>query len=1074
MKKISDEVGVCPNCGKTQSGELPPHHLIPGTLLNGRYLVGRALGEGGFGITYIGLDTLFDMRVAIKEYYPNGFATRSSQLSTNVSSTYSSDKEFYNKGKTRFLDEAKTLARFCDEEGIVSVRDYFEANNTAYIIMEYLDGITLRDHIAKKGKLSQQETLKLLAPVMESLKKIHEQGLIHRDISPDNIMLTGKRVKLLDFGAARNISMMGSKSLSVQLKPGYAPEEQYRSRGQQGPWTDIYALCATMYKCITGITPDDAAQRIYSDEVAAPSSLGINIASNVEAAIMKGMSVFHRDRFQTIEELQAALIQDDTKTVAMQEIEATGIAGVIDHSSGSDDDATQLLDENSQQTEIIESDDNQTAFMDNYTETVVQTKSTFFEKHPEKRNRMLILTILVSALLVVGLVALFLLSRSCSNKNRTLIYVPTERPVPSVSATEFPSTGFIPTEYTESDVITGTTTSYPVLTSIPVTQKPLTTIPITDVPATDLPTSTLTLIPSPTSTHNPTATSTRTPTPTPTPTRAPSPTSAPTRVPTPTPTATPAPTDVVIIVSFDGNGGTVSSASGKVTYNSTYGTLPAPTRAGYAFDGWYTSASGGSKVTSSTMVATTSNHTLYAHWIANTYTVTFNANGGSGSMSNQSFTYGTAQNLRSNSFTRTNCAFLGWSTSSSATSAMYTNGQSVNNLTSTAKGTVQLYAVWESVTFDSASVTLTRQPNAIKISNSSITLATTATSDYSSSQTLTASVSGYSSPTKTIIENVSSGASVIWSSSDTNVATVSNGVVTAKGNGTATIMASTTKGAKATCSVTVTAGSAAINWTSSETSVASVSSGTVKALKKGTATITASTSNGTKAVCTVKVGKTYKAIALNSTSAYADTNYTGFSNRGFYIFSGDADASVTATFVTGNTIPEGGCIYQISSPTTSMKNTFQIFFTSGKVTVKQGQSGTVSTAISNYTLLPNTKYTVVVTMIKYKKLPSSGTIVIKDENGIVLDTTQCSYNITCGSNGASNAAIGAKASILNGVAPNIKLLYLKLVGTQGASNYATETFEFDCADLNIGASTITSGNLTAKFTGTSVQTYVLF
>ncbi|MBO4327689.1 MAG: hypothetical protein J5950_10495 [Clostridia bacterium] len=222
------------------------------------------------------------------------------------------------------------------------------------------------------------------------------------------------------------------------------------------------------------------------------------------------------------------------------------------------------------------------------------------------------------------------------------------------------------------------------------------------------------------------------------------------------------------------------------------------------------------------------------------------------------------------------------------------------------------------------------------------------------------------------------------------------------------------------------------------------------------------------------MGETYKAVALGSTSAYADTSYTGFTNRGLYIFSTDADASVTATFVTGDTVPEGGCIYQISSPSAAMKNTFQIFFTSGKVAVKQGQSGAVSTAISNYTLSPNTKYTVVVTMNKYKSLPSSGTIVIKDENGNVLDTTQCSYNVTCGSNGISNAAIGAKATILNGVAPNIKLLYLKLVGTQGASNYATESFEFNCADLSVGTSTITSGNLTAKFTGTSVQTYVLF
>ena len=180
------------------------------------------------------------------------------------------------------------------------------------------------------------------------------------------------------------------------------------------------------------------------------------------------------------------------------------------------------------------------------------------------------------------------------------------------------------------------------------------------------------------------------------------------------------------------------------------------------------------------------------------------------------------------------------------------------------------------------------------------------------------------------------------------------------------------------------------------------------------------------------------------------------------------------TFVTGNTIPDGGCLYQIASPSTDMKNTYQIHFSSGKIAVTQGQHGKTATAVSNYTLSPNTKYTVVVTMNKYVSTPTSGSIVIKDENGSVLDTTQCTYSTHSGSNGASSAAIGPKSSILNGVAPNVKMLYMKIVGTQGSSGYAVETFEFNCANLDAGTATIVNGNIRANFVGTSVQTYVLF
>lgn len=231
------------------------HSLQKGTKLNGRYIIEDVLGEGGFGITYAGRDELLGVKVAVKEYYPQGIVVRNNSVDDVVTVTYAKQKDVFNKGKTKFLEEARVIAKFNDQEGIVNVTDFFEANNTAYIVMEYLDGITLKEYIAENGVLSPEDILELMAPVLESLDEVHKQGLIHRDISPDNIMLLKNgKVKLMDFGAARDYTDFGEKSLSIVLKPGYAPEEQYRSRGIQGPWTDIYALSATIYKCITGIT----------------------------------------------------------------------------------------------------------------------------------------------------------------------------------------------------------------------------------------------------------------------------------------------------------------------------------------------------------------------------------------------------------------------------------------------------------------------------------------------------------------------------------------------------------------------------------------------------------------------------------------------------------------------------------------------------------------------------------------------------------------------------------------------------------------------------------------------------
>lgn len=279
------------------------HCLRKGTRLIGRYTIEGVLGQGGFGITYLGIDELHEKKVAIKEFFPQGIVTRNIEYQDTVTVTFVGEKDNYEKGKERFLKEARTMAKFSKDEGIVKALDFFEINNTAYIVMEYLEGVTLKQYLRENKRIDAEDLVELLVPLIEALDEIHSQGLIHRDISPDNIMvLPDGRIKLMDFGAARDYTEFGEKSLSIVLKPGYAPPEQYQTHGVQGPWTDIYALCATMYKCITGENPPDAIERVMDDHLKKISEFGIAIPPQEEAAIIKGMSVSAKDRYQDIKD----------------------------------------------------------------------------------------------------------------------------------------------------------------------------------------------------------------------------------------------------------------------------------------------------------------------------------------------------------------------------------------------------------------------------------------------------------------------------------------------------------------------------------------------------------------------------------------------------------------------------------------------------------------------------------------------------------------------------------------------------------------------------------------------------
>ncbi len=303
-----DAQRVCTTCHKkAEDVQTPPHHLAQRTVLANKYLIHRALGEGGFGITYLAWDISCGVKVAIKEYYPSGYVNRMPK-SNQVIINSKQNQAASNRGLKRFIDEAKTLAKIKNLPGIVSVRDFFSANGTAYIVMEYLDGISLKKYLQRKGgKVPCDEILTILRPVMESLVSVHRLGLIHRDISPDNILLTKtNEVKLIDFGAAKQSNLDG-KSLSIVLKQGFAPEEQYRTHGEQGAWTDIYALGVTIYYSITGSLPPESIQRLHKDTIVRPSEKGAIISPTQESALMKSLAVYAQHRYRDITQMMAGL-----------------------------------------------------------------------------------------------------------------------------------------------------------------------------------------------------------------------------------------------------------------------------------------------------------------------------------------------------------------------------------------------------------------------------------------------------------------------------------------------------------------------------------------------------------------------------------------------------------------------------------------------------------------------------------------------------------------------------------------------------------------------------------------------
>lgn len=277
--------------------------LEPGTILQGKYNITKGLGHGGFGITYKAENLALGNTVCIKELFIGGNSTRG--VNNTVQSQGVKDASF-DYFKQRFIEEARGLAKF-NHPGIVRVTDVFEENNTAYFVMEFATGQTLKDLVSKQGALPSGKAIALILHLLDAVEAVHSQGMLHRDIKPDNIIVTpeGKSV-LIDFGSARQFAEGYTTTQTAILTPGYAPLEQYSDKAKRGPYTDIYALGATIYYVLTGVKPIAATDRTL-EEIPSPETLNTSVSKTLASVVMLAMNLKPEDRFQTIAEMREAL-----------------------------------------------------------------------------------------------------------------------------------------------------------------------------------------------------------------------------------------------------------------------------------------------------------------------------------------------------------------------------------------------------------------------------------------------------------------------------------------------------------------------------------------------------------------------------------------------------------------------------------------------------------------------------------------------------------------------------------------------------------------------------------------------
>lgn len=545
-----DVSGPCPHCGygPAQDAGKFPQALPHGSILAGQYITGRILGQGGFGITYLALDNKSGERVALKEFLPDTMAGRSA--GTLQVTAHSGDRgDNFQYGLERFLDEARILAKFIGNPNIVGVRSYFQENGTAYFTMDYIEGVSFKTYLREHGgRIDWQDAARILLPVMEALEAVHREGLIHRDVTPDNIYVVGDGgVKLLDFGAARYSLGDKSRSLDVVLKPGYAPKEQYIRRGKQGPYTDVYSIAACFYAAVTGYLPPEALERMDNDELVLPSTYGVKLPSALEDVILHGLEVQPADRYQTMDEFRSALTASMAGTESSPEPVSQESVIVPMRTSGPSSEA-----ESAAKAEPVPTQEDTP--MSN-----VKAERRFPLKMPHKKWYP-----------AIGAAAAVLLIAGAAIGGRVAgtAEVPSESGSPVISTqpndrhdheVAFPVGGTTvdrtdpataePTQNAQNSdpapTVSQNTDQAPVHTEVSApTPSPAPTPGAVSTPApTPAPVPTPTPAPAPTPVHTPAPTPKPTPAPTPKPTPAPTP--KPTPAPTPKPTPAPAPTPEV-------------------------------------------------------------------------------------------------------------------------------------------------------------------------------------------------------------------------------------------------------------------------------------------------------------------------------------------------------------------------------------------------------------------------------------------------------------------------------------------------------------------------------------------------
>ncbi len=309
MQHLKDSNTTCPHCGYPEKRLTVKDSLPVFSILAGKYLLGAPLGKGGFGITYIAMHLPDEKIVAIKEFFPANLAVRDTDNETVVPAD-DTKAVYYRTGMKSFSEEGRILYLLSDIEHVVHVAEQIQANNTTYLVMEYVPGISLKKYMKQQQKLfSEQETLTLMQPILIALQAMHQKGILHRDISPENLMLSpDNTLTLIDFGAARTFSRSDDDNLTVILKRGYAPEEQYHSNSRQGPWTDLYAVCAVMYQMLTGILPQEASARAEEDHLTPISRIeGLSLSPSTCAALEKGLQMDSMERYPDIGALMKVL-----------------------------------------------------------------------------------------------------------------------------------------------------------------------------------------------------------------------------------------------------------------------------------------------------------------------------------------------------------------------------------------------------------------------------------------------------------------------------------------------------------------------------------------------------------------------------------------------------------------------------------------------------------------------------------------------------------------------------------------------------------------------------------------------